>query len=44
MGIEREWALLNRWVTGGDLTGEQAVALLRWMLTPDDDEGEEDED
>jgi len=44
MEIEREWALLNRWVTGGDLTGEQAVALLRWMLLPDDEVDEEEED
>ena len=44
MGIDREWALLNRWVTGGDLTGDEATALLRWMLLPDDEVEEEEDD
>ena len=29
MGIDREWRLLNLILTGGNITGDEAVALLR---------------
>lgn len=43
MGIDREWGLLNRILTGGDLTGDEAIALLRWMLLPDDEVDKEED-
>ena len=43
MGIDREWRLLNLILTGGNITGDEAIALLRWMLLPDDEVDEEED-
>lgn len=44
MDIDREWQLLNRILTGGNLSGDEAIALLRWMLLPDDEVDKEDDE
>lgn len=44
MGIDREWRLLNLILTGGNITGDEAIVLLRWMLLPDDEVDKEEEE
>ena len=44
MAIDREWLLLNRILTSDNLTGDEALALLRWMLLPDDEVDKEEKE
>lgn len=43
MQVDRMWVILNRLLTGGAISGDEAITLLRWMLLPDDDCREEEE-
>lgn len=37
MDIDRMWVIFNRLLTGGTITGDEALMLLRWMLLPEDE-------
>ena len=42
MGIDREWQLLNRMLTGGELSPAEARAFIRWLLLPEDEVDKEE--
>ena len=42
MSIDREWVLLNRMLMGGELTPAEARAFIRWLLLPEDEIDEEE--
>ena len=43
MKLDEMWGVFNRLLTGGNITGDEAIALLHWMLLPDDEEENESE-